>query len=103
MTNLSRYADVTQPNILLCSTACFPQLFGWDLKPLWHTANQQQCYALFRAGSFGAAIESYQSMMDKIDEDTKASLRAWFTGKYFSSIFPSLRLYSSTAPDLGLK
>jgi tetratricopeptide (TPR) repeat protein len=58
----------------------FVALFGWDLKPLWHTANQQQCYALFRAGSFGAAIESYQSMMDKIDEDTKASLRAWFTG-----------------------
>jgi hypothetical protein len=56
----------------------FVALFGWDLKSLWYTANQQQCYALFRAGSFGAAIESYQSMMDKIDDDVKADLRAWF-------------------------
>ncbi|KAG2054939.1 WD40 repeat-like protein [Suillus hirtellus] len=57
----------------------FVVLFGWDLKSLWQTANQQQCYALLRAGSFGAAIESYQSMMDKTDEDMKVDLRAWFT------------------------
>ncbi|KAG1784770.1 uncharacterized protein HD556DRAFT_1314792 [Suillus plorans] len=57
----------------------FVVLFGWDLKSLWHTANQQQCYALFRAGSFKAAVESCQSMMDKIDEDMKADLRVWFT------------------------
>ncbi|KAG2351133.1 hypothetical protein BDR07DRAFT_1446605 [Suillus spraguei] len=57
----------------------FIALFGWDLKSLWLTANQQQCYALFRAGSSGAAIESYQSVMDKADEDVKADLRAWFT------------------------
>jgi tetratricopeptide (TPR) repeat protein len=57
----------------------FVVLFGWDLKSLWQTANQQQCHALFRAGSFGAAIEVYQSIMDKIDDDMKASLRAWFT------------------------
>jgi len=56
----------------------FVVLFGWDLKSLWHTANQQQCYALFRTNSYRAALESYQSMMDKIDEDMKADLHAWF-------------------------
>jgi hypothetical protein len=56
----------------------FIALFGWDLRTLWHTANQQQCYALFRAGSFGAAIESYQSTMDKTDDDMKAGLHAVF-------------------------
>ncbi|KAG2130189.1 uncharacterized protein EDB93DRAFT_1108477 [Suillus bovinus] len=54
----------------------FVVLFGWDLKSLWQTAHQQQCCAFFRAGSFGTAIESYQSIMDKIDEDLKADLRA---------------------------
>ncbi|KAG2066424.1 WD40 repeat-like protein [Suillus decipiens] len=57
----------------------FVVLFGWDLKSLWHTANQQHCYALFRAGSLRAAIESYQFIMDKTDEDMKAGLRAGFT------------------------
>ncbi|KAG1784769.1 uncharacterized protein HD556DRAFT_1314791 [Suillus plorans] len=56
----------------------FVVLFGWDLKYLWQTANQQQCCAFFRAGSFVTAIESYQSIMDKVDEDRKADLRAWF-------------------------
>ncbi|KAG2054938.1 WD40 repeat-like protein [Suillus hirtellus] len=56
----------------------FVVLFGWDLKSLWQIANQQLCYALFRAGSFGAAVELYQSIMDKIDEDMKADLHAWF-------------------------
>jgi len=56
----------------------FVVLFGWDLKYLWQTANQQQCCAFVRAGSFVTAIESYQSIMDKVDEDMKADLRAWF-------------------------
>jgi tetratricopeptide (TPR) repeat protein len=56
----------------------FIALFGWDLRTLWHTANQQQCYALFRAGSFGAAVELYQSIMDKTDDDLKAGLHAGF-------------------------
>ncbi|KAG2066418.1 WD40 repeat-like protein [Suillus decipiens] len=59
----------------------FIALFGLDLKSLCQTANQQQCYALFRAGSFGAAIESYQSIMNKTDEDMKVGLHAWFNGK----------------------
>jgi hypothetical protein len=75
-----------QPKILWCSTAYIPQLFGWDLRTLWHTANQQQCYALFRAGSFGAAVELYQSIMDKTDDDLKAGLHAGFLGKYFSNV-----------------
>lgn len=57
----------------------FVMLFGWDLKSLWQTANKQQCHALFRAGRIGAAIETYQSTMDKSDEDTKVHLSAWFT------------------------
>jgi WD40 repeat protein/tetratricopeptide (TPR) repeat protein len=56
----------------------FVMLFGWDLKSLWQSANQQQCHALFRVGRIGAAVESYQSTMDKSDEDTKARLSAWF-------------------------
>ncbi|KAG1794651.1 uncharacterized protein HD556DRAFT_1536098 [Suillus plorans] len=56
----------------------FVVLFGWDLKSLWQTANQQQCCAFVRAGSFVTAIELYQSIMDKVDEDMKADLRAWF-------------------------
>ncbi|KAG2055117.1 WD40 repeat-like protein [Suillus hirtellus] len=56
----------------------FIVLFGWDLESLWQTANQQQCCAFFRAGSFGTAIESYRCIMDKVDEDMKADLRAWF-------------------------
>lgn len=71
-------------NVLIC---LFLQLFGWDLESLWQNANQQQCQALFRAGRIGAAVESYQSTMDKSDEETKARLSAWFTGK--SSVTPS--------------
>ncbi|KAG1770263.1 WD40-repeat-containing domain protein [Suillus occidentalis] len=56
----------------------FVVLFGWDLKSLWQTANKQQCLALFRAGSFGAGIKAYQSIMDNIDEDMKADLHTWF-------------------------
>jgi hypothetical protein len=89
--NLSRYADIAQPKILSCPTTCFfPQLLGWDLKSLWHTANQQQCYALFRAGSFRAAVESYQFIMDKTDDDMKAGFRAGFAGKPFGNVSPSL-------------
>ncbi|KAG2749928.1 WD40 repeat-like protein [Suillus brevipes Sb2] len=57
----------------------FVMLFGWDLESLWLNANQQQCHALFRVGRIGAAVESYQSTMDKSDEATKARLSAWFT------------------------
>jgi len=30
--------------------------------------------------------------MDKVDDDMKADLRAWFAGKYFSNVCLSLRL-----------
>ncbi|KAG2360084.1 hypothetical protein BDR07DRAFT_1413286 [Suillus spraguei] len=53
---------------------------------LWQTANQQQCYALLRAGRSGAAIESYQSIMDKADEDVMADICAGFNGEYFSNL-----------------
>lgn len=57
----------------------FILLFGWKLESLWQTAIQKQCRALIMAGRIGAAVESYQSLMDKSDEATKASLRAWFS------------------------
>lgn len=57
----------------------FVMLFGWDLESLWQSTNQHQCHALFRVGRIGAAVESYQSIMDKCDEDTKAHLSDWFT------------------------
>ncbi|KAG1731644.1 uncharacterized protein EDB91DRAFT_1153870 [Suillus paluster] len=57
----------------------FVVLFGWDLKSLWQTANQQHCHALFLAGRIGAAVESYQSIIEKSDEATNGSLCAWFT------------------------
>ncbi|KAG1897773.1 WD40-repeat-containing domain protein [Suillus fuscotomentosus] len=71
----------------------FVVLFGWDLKSLWQTANQQQCYALFRAGSFKAAVEACQSMMDKIDDDMKGDLRTWFTDHAVIVDVPSLPLH----------
>lgn len=56
----------------------FVMLFGWDLQSLWLLTNQYQCHALFRVGRIGAAVESYQSTMDKSDDDTKARLSDWF-------------------------
>ncbi|KAG2346847.1 hypothetical protein BDR05DRAFT_959029, partial [Suillus weaverae] len=58
-------------------------LFGWDLETLWQIANRQQCLALVRAGRLAEALESYRSMMNASNEATKASLRAWFSGKSF--------------------
>ncbi|KAG2033399.1 WD40-repeat-containing domain protein [Suillus americanus] len=55
----------------------FVVLFGWDLKSLWQTANQQRCHALVRAGKVGATLEAYRYMMDMSDEPTKAIFRAW--------------------------
>jgi tetratricopeptide (TPR) repeat protein len=55
----------------------FVVLFGWDLKVLWQTANQQRCHALVRAGKIGATLEAYRYMMDTSDEPTKAIFRAW--------------------------
>lgn len=55
----------------------FVVLFGWDLKSLWQSANQQRCHALIRGGQYGAALESYRYMMDMSDEPTKAIFLAW--------------------------
>jgi hypothetical protein len=92
MKNLSWCVDMMQPKILFILNCTFLQLFGWDLKSLWQKANQQQCRALFQSGSFGAAIEVYESIMDNIDEDMKADLHTWFIGKY-SIMYPRLSVY----------
>lgn len=57
----------------------FIELFGWDLKSLWETANKQLCHALLLAGEHRKAFKLFYSMIDKCDEPTKASLRTWFT------------------------
>ncbi|KAG2136120.1 uncharacterized protein EDB93DRAFT_1106989 [Suillus bovinus] len=77
----------------------FVVLFGWDLKSLWQTANQQRCHALVRAGKVGATLEAYRYMMDMSDEPTKAIFRAWVPGK--SSVCLILRpsLMSPSALD----
>lgn len=62
------------------------QLFGWDLKFLWQTVNQQRCHALVGAGDVGSALEACLYMMDMSDEPTKASFRAWIPGE--SSLMP---------------
>jgi tetratricopeptide (TPR) repeat protein len=60
-----------------CIYEDFVVLFGWDLKSLWQTANQQRCHALVRSGKVGAAFEAYRYMMEMSDETTKAIFRAW--------------------------
>jgi hypothetical protein len=42
---------------------CSVQLFGWDLKSLWQTANQKRCHALLQAGRLAEAQAAYRYMM----------------------------------------
>ncbi|OAX32503.1 hypothetical protein K503DRAFT_843217 [Rhizopogon vinicolor AM-OR11-026] len=57
------------------------ELFGWDLKSLWETANKKQCHALLRAGRLTEAHEAYRYMMDMSHKATTASYRDWSIGK----------------------
>jgi tetratricopeptide (TPR) repeat protein len=54
-------------------------LFGWDLKSLWLTVHQKRCQAFLSAHKVDEALESHKSMMDDIDETTKASCLDWST------------------------
>jgi tetratricopeptide (TPR) repeat protein len=62
------------------------QLFGWDLKSLWETANKKRCLALLQASRLEEALEAHRYMMDKCDESTKASCLDWSTGKFFCNV-----------------
>lgn len=55
----------------------FVVLFGWDLKSLWQTVNQQRCHALLLDDQAGTAFEAYRYMMDMSDESTKATFLDW--------------------------
>lgn len=55
----------------------FVVLFGWDLKSLWQTVNQQRCHALLLDDQVGTAFEAYRYMMDMSDESTKAIFLDW--------------------------
>jgi hypothetical protein len=57
------------------------QLFGWNLKSLWQTVNQQRCHALLLDDQAGTAFEAYRYMMDMSDESTKAIFLDWIPGK----------------------
>lgn len=55
----------------------FVVLFGWDLKSLWQTVNQQRCHALILDDQTGAAFEAYRYAMEMSDEPTKAIFLHW--------------------------
>lgn len=55
----------------------FVVLFGWDLKSLWQTVNQQRCHALLLDDQAGTAFEAYRYVMEMSDEPTKAIFRDW--------------------------
>jgi hypothetical protein len=56
------------------------QLFGWDLKSLWLTANQKRCHALLEAGKLAEAHEAYRYMMDMSDEAKTVNCSDWSIG-----------------------
>ncbi|KAG1746771.1 uncharacterized protein EDB91DRAFT_1245943 [Suillus paluster] len=56
-------------------------LFGWDLESLWLTSSQKLCQALLSAGKVAKALKAHQSMIDTIDETTKADCLDWSNGK----------------------
>lgn len=70
-----------QLKVTLISRACILQLFGWNLKSLWQTANKHRCEALLSAKKHEEALQSYQYMMNMSDETMKASCFDWSTSK----------------------
>lgn len=78
------YVNIMQLEICFVSSKfVLMQLFGWDLKSLWQTANENLCHTLLLAGRLPEAIESYRCMMDGSDDTTKASCLRWSAGKSF--------------------
>jgi hypothetical protein len=88
---------LTQPKIFFLLNFVFLQIFGWDLKSLWQTANSQLCISLIRAGKYAEGFELYLSMMEASNETTKASTRAWFAGES-----PVMTLMLRSPPALHL-
>jgi hypothetical protein len=58
---------------MLFMTACFVQLFGWDLEFMYLTTHQKRCQAFLSAGKPDEALEALQCMMNAMDEPAKAS------------------------------
>jgi hypothetical protein len=89
-------------NILRMLSMCFVQLFGFDLKSLWQTANQKRCHALLRAGRLAEVFDAYRYMTDMSDETTKASTCLdWSLGK--SSVISPMFQYSSYFTQVSYK
>ena len=66
--------------IMVFTTDCFVQLFGWDLESLLLTTHQKRCQAFLSAGKSDEALEALKYMMDAIDEPAKASCLEWSNG-----------------------
>jgi hypothetical protein len=62
-------------------TACFIQLFGWDIESLLLTAHQKRCQVFLAAGRSDEALEAYKYTMDTIDGSAKAGCLDWSYGK----------------------
>ena len=78
-----------QPKALLI---CSVQLFGWDLKSSWQTANQKRCDAFLRAGRLTEAHEAYRLMMDMSDGVIAVNCRDWSIGK--SSVLTLISIFT---------
>jgi len=68
------------------------QLFGWDLKTLWQTANQNRCHAFLLAGRLaeaGGAYGAYRFMMDTSDATTTDNCGDWAVGKLSAMTLPT--------------
>ncbi|KAG0691977.1 hypothetical protein DFH29DRAFT_861352 [Suillus ampliporus] len=57
----------------------FTVLFGWNLDSLWQTVNQRRCEAFLCADRVIEAVESYQYMVNMIEEAAKPSYLEWST------------------------
>ncbi|KAG2151591.1 uncharacterized protein EDB93DRAFT_1249232 [Suillus bovinus] len=76
---ISISGGLLHPTLLEPKLKIFTVLFGWDLDSLWETTNQRRCDALLLAGRVIEAVESFQYMMNMINEAGKGSCIEWST------------------------
>ncbi|KAG1800188.1 uncharacterized protein HD556DRAFT_1439046 [Suillus plorans] len=67
------------PTLLEPRLKIFTVLFGWDLDSLWETISQRRCDAFLLAGRVIEAVESFQYMMNMVNEAGKGSRIEWST------------------------
>jgi hypothetical protein len=79
--SLSWYVDICNQKCFSGPIVCSVQLFGWDLKSLWQTANQKRCHALLRTGRLEETHKAYRCLVDTSDEAMMTNCRDWYNGK----------------------